>query len=355
MTGFVERNGEAFLRFGDIGLAMAVLGTDGALVGATHAAVQLLRRFQLPVEPQATLPAKLAKELASAPLGEAIMWRHPSTDIGAVLGCTRYSLGTDHLLLVMREITEQQRALARRLHQQRLESTGRLISQIAHDLRAPLASIIYNVDLLREETHLASSELLHDVTLAANTLRDTIAGLLDFARLGPPAATTQTLGKLFERVSGLLRPTFRAGGHELSIALHDDSVCVRGNAIAIEQIFHNLLVNATESRRTKVRVRITSEETAMSGVHRWRTDRLVIVRVHDDGPGVPEDRREAVFDEFYTTKPDGTGLGLTVAREAAIAFGGGLTLEPSDTGCCFAVALPVYPRSPTLPPAEDAP
>ncbi|HEY1551950.1 MAG TPA: HAMP domain-containing sensor histidine kinase [Kofleriaceae bacterium] len=307
---------------------MAVLASSGQLVSVTPAAARLLRRFELPVESPATLPANLARELASAPLGEAIIWRHPSADHGAVLGCTRYSLGSEHLLLLMREITEQQRALSQQLHRQRLEATGRLISHIAHDLRAPLSSIIYNVDLLAKRS---GFEELQNIQIAADALRDTIAGLLDFVRLGPPAVSIQTIGRLFERISSLLRPAFRHGKHELSIALHDDGACVRGNSIAIEQIFLNLIINATESRSESVRVRIASEQVG----------RMVIVRVSDDGPGIPLDRRDAVFDEFVTSKPHGTGLGLTVAREAAVALGGSLMLEPTAIGCCFAVALPL--------------
>lgn len=325
---FVELGGDSYLRLRDIGVAMAVLDGHGALVSATPAASHLLHRFQLPTEPRAVLPARLAYELATAPLGEAIIWRHPSTDVGAVLGCTRYGLGSEHLLLLMREITEQQRALSRRLHRQRLEATGRLISHIAHDLRAPLSSIVYSVDVLAKG---AQSEELDTIRFAADALRDTIAGLLDFVRLGPPVASTQSLGRTFERISGLLRPAFRRGRHELAVALHEEAVCVRGNTIALEQIFLNLLVNATESRPERVHVVVTSEQAP---------GRMVVVRVSDDGPGIPVERRDQVFDEFVTSKPNGTGLGLTVAREAATSLGGSLTLEASDHGCCFAVSLP---------------
>jgi signal transduction histidine kinase len=330
VEALIDFGGESFVRLHDVGVAMAVLASSGQLVSVTPAAAQLLRRFELPVESPATLPANLARELASAPLGEAIIWRHPSADHGAVLGCTRYSLGSEHLLLLMREITEQQRALSQQLHRQRLEATGRLISHIAHDLRAPLSSIIYNVDLLAKRSAPGLEEL-SNIQIAADALRDTIAGLLDFVRLGPPAVSTQSIGRLFERVSSLLRPAFRHGKHELAIALHDEAARVRGNSIAIEQIFLNLIINATESRAERVRVRIASEHVG----------RNVVIRVADDGPGIPPDRRDTVFDEFVTSKPHGTGLGLTVARDAAIALGGDLVLEPSATGCCFAVALPL--------------
>lgn len=327
-SAFVDVAGESFVRLRDIGVAMAVLDPMRRIVSATPAALELLRRFQLPVEPNAVLPARLHYELATAPLGEAIVWRHPSSDLGAVLGCTCYRFGAEHLLLLMREITEQRRALSRQLHRQRLEVTGRLISHIAHDLRAPLSSIIYSVDLLAKSTQ--DSEEVRTIALAASALRDTIAGLLDFVRIGPPVATSQSLGLTFERISSLLRPVFRRGNHELVVALHDDATRVSGNRIALEQIFMNLLVNATESRPERVRVRVSSEAVG----------RVVVVRVHDDGPGIPREQHETIFEELVTSKPDGSGLGLTIAREAAAALGGSLRLEPTERGACFAVELP---------------
>ena len=242
-------------------------------------------------------------------------------------------MGDRRYLLLMREITEQQRALSRRLHRQRLEATGRLISHIAHDLRAPLSSIIYCVDILAK---LQQSEEVRTIQLAAHALRDTIAGLLDFVRLGPPVATTHSLGHMFERISGLLRPAFRRGHHELSLALHDDAVCVRGNTIALEQIFMNLIINATEARPARVHVRVVSEIN----------NRVVTVRVKDDGPGIPPDRRQTVFDEFVTTKPNGTGLGLPTSRRFVEAHGGSIDVATSELGgALFRVRLPLEPES----------
>src|SRR5262249_15325205 len=155
-------------------------------------------------------------ELAATPVGAPIVWR-PRAEIDAVLGCTRYELGATQQLLLMREITEQQRALSQRLHQQRLEATGRLAAMMAHDLRSPLSSIVYNVDpgQTRELARAQARELLHEPHLAADQMRRTIAALLDFVRLGPPVTATQSLREIFDRVSSLLRPVFRAGGHEL--------------------------------------------------------------------------------------------------------------------------------------------
>ena len=340
-----HREDETYLRLADIGAAVAVLDQAHRLVGTSPAALRLLGRFQLPSAPRAPMPSELVRELTRAPRGEAIMWRHP--DGGAVLGCTRYALGDELALLVLREITEQQRALNRRLHQQRLESTGRLVAHIAHDLRAPLSSIVYNADLLGKrvaELPADLTELVHDTVLAADQLRRTVAGLLDYVRLGPPVSATLSVRELVDRVASLLRPVFRAGNHELTITLHDEQACVCGNPIAIEQILVNLLVNATEAAGGEpVRVHVSSEAVPASAHPQpWRAlDEMVRLRVADDGPGIPPERRQLVFEPFITSKDEGTGLGLTVAREAAVALGGHLSLEDTARGASFAVVLPV--------------
>jgi signal transduction histidine kinase len=337
---------ERGLRLDEIGAPLAVLDHTARVLDATPAAAALIARFQLAGELPAPLPAELARELASAPFGVPIMWRPPA-ELGALLGCTRYTLGQDYRLLLLREVTEQQREISQRMHRQRLEETGRLAALMAHDLRSPLSSIVYNVDLLlsRSGEMLPSVfELLQETQIAADQMRRTIAGLLDFVRLGPPVSATQSLREIVDRVSSLLRPVFRAGGHELHTELHDEHIRVRGNPLTIEQIFVNLLVNATEAGKGPVCVRITSEPVAGAGPLRRRAraiDDMVRIRVTDDGPGIPAELAASVFEPFFTSKPNGTGLGLTIAREAAQSLGGQLVLEDAALGCAMAVVLPV--------------
>lgn len=309
---------------------MLVLGTGDRIEDLTATAELLLAKFELPNQRGEALPAALSTELRNALLGDAIMWRAPR-EHGAVLGCTRYWLGEKHHLLLMREITERQRAAASRMHQQRLEEAGKLIAHIAHDLRAPLASIVYNADLLARRT--ANDELVSEIQLAAANLKTTIAGLLDFVRLGPPVSATTSLRALCDRVSSLLRPVFRAGKHELIVNLSDGDACVRGNVLGIEQIFVNLLMNAIEASAHPARVEISSDTASLPN--------MVLVRVRDDGPGIPHELRDQIFDAFVTTKQQGTGLGLTRAREIAQSLGGRVVLEETLFGCSFAVLLPI--------------
>jgi signal transduction histidine kinase len=342
-----SRTIDSELHLDDIGAPLAVLDSAARVLDATPSAAALISRFQLAAALPAPLAPDLARELANAPFGVPIMWR-PRVELDAVIGCTRYQMGDDRGLLLMREITEQQRALSQRMHRQRLEETGRIAALMAHDLRTPLSSIVYNVDVLTaragELSQASARELLHETKLAADQMRRSIAGLLDFVRLGPPVTSIQSLREIFDRVSSLLRPVFRAGSHELRCELHDEAVRVRGNPLTIEQIFVNLLINATESSDRPIRIHIRSEPISASAAGIWPrhgNDTMVLIRVTDDGPGIPADLAGSIFEPFATSKAQGTGLGLTIAREAAQSLGGQLTLEDSPTGCVMAVVLPI--------------
>lgn len=332
---------EALLfRMSDVGGAMAVCRVDGLVVDASPSGRELLARTGWEVGRfPAPLPASLWRTIVERPVGEAVQWRSPR-DSQFLLGCTRYQLGGHAWLLVMSEISKKHRVWSRRMHQQRLESLGRLVATTAHDLRSPLASIVFNADVLatrfEELTPGAARETLHDIQVAANRLRSTIDCLLDYVRLGPPVSTEVSLKELLKRVASLLRPLFRSGSHRLVHSIADDDQ-VRGNALAIEQIFVNLIVNAVEASERPTTVRVTSERVA-AGERAGRE--LLRVLVEDDGPGIPAENRFQVFDPFFTTKKDGTGLGLSSAREAARAAGGDLELVRWTNGAAFAVLLP---------------
>lgn len=321
-------------RLSAIGGAMAVLSMRGEIVDATPAGRELLRHLGINVEPgPVRLPYSLWAAISSAPFGEAIEWRPEVT--GACLGATRYMLGARFSLLLMREVSEKKVALAHRLHQQRLEAVGRLVATIAHELRAPLASIVYDTDVLSSRGATLSPELMQEmlteIQTAAHRLRSNIDGLLEFAKLGPQVMIDTAVAEVVARAAGFVRPTFRDGGHTLVAASGSDSV--RGNPLLVEQILVNLFLNAVEAAPQPVRVAVESRSSD--------DGRMVDIVVCDDGPGVPPELAERIFEPFYTTKRSGTGLGLTTAREAATSMGGDLLLVPSGSkGACFVLRLP---------------
>jgi signal transduction histidine kinase len=315
------------------GAALVVCDDDGRVLGGSPSGRELLERAgaDLQVLPALLAPA-LWEEIASQEIDEVVQWR-PGGDHEFMLSCTRHRLGDDWLL-VLSEVSEKHSAMEYRLHQQRLESLGRVVAAAVHDLRAPLSSIVFGIDVLaRRADGLSgerSREILQDVRSASFCLRETIDCLLDFLRLGPPVPSAVSINKVLSRTQSLLRPQLRVGPHEFVMETGED-VNVRGNLITIEQIFVNLVINSLEAAQGPIAVRVS---TNIEG------ERLRVL-VEDNGPGIRPEHRSIVFDPMFTTKRNGVGLGLTSSRESARAVGGDLELVRWTEGTAFAVYLPI--------------
>jgi two-component system sensor histidine kinase HydH len=109
---------------------------------------------------------------------------------------------------------------------------------------------------------------------------------------------------------------------------------VRGHAVTLSRVILNLLLNAADATggRGRIEIRVLADHDG------------VRLEVHDDGPGVPADMRERIFEGLFTSKPDGSGLGLLSMRVAAIEHGGRIALTDSDLGgACFQMWLPAEP------------
>ena len=328
------------VHFQDVEAPLALCSSSGEVRAITDVGLALLRRLGVIDSVPSPLPDELWEALEETPLGEAVEWR-PPTDDASVLGCTRHRR-RDGFLLLMKEVSGIHVELSRRLHRQRLESTGRLVASIAHELRNAVSSIVYSADFL---THAGSDltpesqgEAIEEIVVASTRLRETVDGLLDYARLGPGVSVPVSLGGVLNRAQGFLRGRLRKGPHVLQIEVAADADCVQGNSISIEQIFVNLLLNSTQAATGPMTVRIESSRAPWPD---GRPGEAARVCVRDDGPGIPERIRRTVFQPFFTTRPEGTGLGLTTARDAAESLGGLLDLEPSTDGACFVVYLPL--------------
>lgn len=338
----IDAHGNEMLALSAIEAPIAVCSTSGQLEVATPAALALLRRLGVVDSTPAPLPEELWRLLERAEVGEAVEWRPPHAKRD-LLGCTRYAVSTRGSLLLMQEVSEKHRAFSKRLHRQRLESTGRLVASIAHDIRSSVASIVYSADFLSVSgsslTAQGLKDTVHEISEASRRLRLTVDGLLDYARLGPSIAIPVSLREVLNRSQGLLRALYREGSHRLRVHLAPNAEWASGNPISIEQIFVNLLLNAAESGNGPRVVSVSSLPSVAPDSPADSALTHVCVRVWDDGPGVPEAVRESIFDPFFTTKQNGTGIGLTAAREAAESFDGRLLIEPVDHGACFAVYL----------------
>jgi signal transduction histidine kinase len=328
-----------------VGSAMMVCDARQRLLGASPAARSLFERAGVVIDDaEPALPDGLFVALRSA-IGDQALWR-PAPG-GRLIGVSRYALGSSLTLLLMREVPERTRIhagtdalehdgqLARRLHEQRLEVTGRLVVTLAHDLRNPLASILLNVEALRQQALGAETRgAVEDIHAAVERVRRAIDALVEFGRLGPPSVSEIPLEEILSRVVGGLRPAMREGKHDVHLELHGLSVFA--NPLLLEQILANLLTNAIESCGGGVTVNVTAE-------HEGKQVRLSVA---DDGPGIQAEMRDRVFEPFETTRLGRIGLGLTIAREAAESMNGTIVAdEAPGGGARLLLTLPAPGRS----------
>jgi signal transduction histidine kinase/CheY-like chemotaxis protein len=264
---------------------------------------------------------------------------------------------------LMRDVSERKRLedQARDLYHQllqaeKLAALGQTISGVAHELNNPLATILTWAERLSqrqvdEQTRRGLDAILGESERAAKIVRN----LLTFARKRHTTRATVDLNQVVRETLALRRYEQRLSNITIIEALASGLPTVFADPHQIQQVLLNLVINA---------------EQAMLGAHgrgtliirTWHDPGrdAVILEVHDDGPGVPEDVQPRIFDPFFTTKEvgKGTGLGLTVAYAIVQEHSGRITVTSGEGGgASFAVELPVGASSlkPTILRPVDRP
>ncbi|GGL34031.1 sensor histidine kinase [Planomonospora parontospora] len=212
----------------------------------------------------------------------------------------------------------------------------RFVADAAHELRSPLA-------VLRARLELAPPQRLTAEALAdVERIQALTSDLLLLARLdaGEPARHDEVdLGQVAAEEGTRARPR-----PEVRVALEIAAdVLVRGSAEQLRRLVANLVDNAVRHAESAVTVRLAAEGDE------------AVLEVRDDGPGIPAEHHEAVFDRF--TRLDeardrdagGAGLGLAIARDVAVRHGGGLAVASGPPGACLRARLPLAPPARTAP------
>jgi two-component system sensor histidine kinase KdpD len=223
-----------------------------------------------------------------------------------------------------------------------------LIGSVSHDLRTPLASIKASISDLADPGLLLSDDdratLLRTTEEETDRLTRLVTNLLDMSRIQAGALVPHTsatpLDELIGAVAGRLGPTLGEG--RLAVEIADGLPLADVDYLLVEQVLSNLLENA--ARYTPPGTAVTVRAAAVG-------DGEVEVAVVDHGPGVAEQERERIFDQFYRLRaegqgPVGTGMGLAIVKGIAEAHGGRIWVEGTPGGgATFVLRLPVSPES----------
>jgi PAS domain S-box-containing protein len=285
--------------------------------------------------------------------------RKDGSRVPVLIGAAAFDQGRDQGVSFVLDLTERKRAEAevreseRRYrevqmelaHANRVATTGQLTASIAHEVNQPIAAAVTNAQAaLRwlgarspdlEEVRQALARIVKD----GNRAGDIIGRIRDLVKKAPPQKDRLDINAAICEVMELTRGEAVKNGVSIHTDLMEGLPMVHGDRVQLQQVVLNLIINAIE---------------ALSGVSEGLRELListakdgsggVIVSVWDSGPGIPPAIREHLFDAFYTSKPSGLGLGLSICRSIIEAHGGRLWASADvPRGAVFQFAVPDYP------------
>jgi two-component system cell cycle sensor histidine kinase/response regulator CckA len=261
----------------------------------------------------------------------------------------------DGVSVFFRDTTERKRNEEERLTTSKLESLGTLAGGIAHDLNNILTVISGNIGLAQIEAPNDAGSLLSFLSKAGQAAQHAAhlsSQLLTFSKGGAPLKRVASISELLAQAAefSLYGSNLRA-----DVDIPVDLWKAEVDSGQIEQVINALMINAREAMPHGGTVRISAcnmelEEKSGALVS---PGRYVKIRIADRGEGIAEDLATKIFDPYFTTKPTGSGLGLSISYSIVKKHGGMLHLENSSPeGSTFAFYLPATDRDPTVPPPQ---
>jgi len=247
---------------------------------------------------------------------------------------TLYFLSTFAVIIMVleRARSESARLSARLREAERLATAGELAAGMAHELRNPLAAIVNATALLTDEAALTPEEratTLGAIRTEARRLNRILSDFLSFARPQEARRTRGDLRDVVQHVSALIRDDYsRASRVDVKVAFDPAVPRFAFDRDQVTQVLWNVALNGVEAMNGRGRL---SLEVA-------RQNGDVALAVSDTGPGIPRDRLPHVFEPFYSGKPNGSGLGLTIAERIVAAHGGRIEID-SEPGAGTRVTL----------------
>jgi PAS domain S-box-containing protein len=224
----------------------------------------------------------------------------------------------------------------------RVSLLGEMTASIAHELNQPLSGIMSNASagqrfIDRGNVDLTNiREILVDIAADSRRAHDVIAHIRNTIKKGTEIRERINMNEVITRVSHMVQPDIVAHSCELALSLEKNLPTIEGDPIQIQQVLINLVTNACDAMRTTpTGQRKVNIATTKNG------DGTIRVNVRDSGRGIADNVREHLFDQFFTTKEEGLGMGLFIVRSIIESHGGKISVENlNEGGACFYFTLP---------------
>jgi len=263
-----------------------------------------------------------------------------------------------HLIAVLADVTELKTLEAQFVQSQKMQAIGQLAGGVAHDFNNLLTAISGHCDLLLLRHDQGDQDYgdLIQIHQNANRAASLVGQLLAFSRKQNLQPERIDLRDILSDLTHLLN---RLVGEKVELVLHHDPdlAAIRADKRQLEQVLMNLVVNARDAMPQGGGIRVVTENLTLT--EEWQQDRAtvpvgdyVVVKVVDEGHGIPPERLQKIFEPFYTTKRtgEGTGLGLSTVYGIVKQTGGYVFAKSSvNKGTEFQLLFPAY----SLPAVTD--
>ena len=221
---------------------------------------------------------------------------------------------------------------------EQLAALGKMLAGVAHEIRNPLAGIRSTVQLwqrMPDQTHVTGS--IEAVVQATDRLNEILTRLLHFAKMDHVERQPVQVNELVTETFKLLDAEATAQGVRVELDLEQGLSLVSGSPAALRQVLLNLATNALQAMPKGGRLHCRTR--------RYTPSQAVELMMTDTGPGISPKDRAHLFEPFFTTRPEGTGLGLALCREIVHQHGGTIELvDQSQPGTTFRLLLPTAER-----------
>lgn len=328
-------------RVADVNRAAADLigSTSEHLLGMHYAEMARLLRPQRGDEPMEISKLGIARALRGEVVkdeGRTLLNPRDGSSIDAVISATPMRVGNGRLigaLLVIRDVTELATLQRRIADTERHLAIGQMASGLAHDFNNVLNTITQATALLQIDSQSPEQRqrYLAMVDRAARTGAEIIRRVREYVRGGTGRPASVDVNRLMREALDLAEPMWRLNKNIQVETRFQQVSPVWANAGDLRRVFANLIINAIQAMPQGGRLMIDSEER----------DGRVVLRIGDTGAGIPPEIQKKIFLPYFTTKPSGTGLGLSTAQKILLAEHGNLSFQSEvGGGTTFTVELP---------------
>ncbi len=247
--------------------------------------------------------------------------------------------GKEAILVNMIDMTQAKELEHLLTVQDKMASLGRIAAGMAHEIRNPLSGVNIYLNNLKKLHHKNGSEekvkqILDQIQSASHKIESVIRRVMDFAKPGEPKLAITDLNRPLMEAINLSAVTMRKSGIVLEKALAENLPPCHADPALIEEMVLNLLNNAASAMKTMAAGKKIIVSSFAAGDD-------IIFTVADSGPGIDPATRDKIFDPYFTTKSDGTGIGLSISHRIVTDHGGTLTVTDSELGGAeFRVKIP---------------